>query len=162
MGKAAKTGFYSSQHHRYIRIYLFENLRIYYRWIFWSHIVTTIRTISIFRTQTAVGCVLIDHRVHTARCNSKKEAWPSELLKVAEVTMPVGLRYYGHTVAFSFQYAAYDCCSKRGVVDISISTKEDNIQVVPTTLTDFLQRCWKKVGQLYPLFSLYLLKHLLL
>ena len=111
----------ATQYDGHIRIQLAQYLAIDDGRIFWTHVMTTVRTIGILRAQTTIGGVFVDHRVHTARGNAKEEARASQLLKVSIVAMPVGLWHDGHTIACCFQGAPNDGSTKRGVIHIRVS-----------------------------------------
>ena len=108
---------------------------------------TAVRAVGIFRTQATGGGVLVDHRVHTAWGNAEEEARTAELLEVAEVAVPVGLRYDGHAVTGSLERASDDGCAERRVVDISVAGKKDDIQLIPSPEFQLLLRRRQKVRQ---------------
>ena len=105
MCEATKRRFNATENHRHIGEKLLENLRIDNRGILRAAVVATVRTISILRTKTFSGSVFVHHRVHATRCYAKEKIRTAELLEVAEVAMPVGLRHNRHSVARRFKRA---------------------------------------------------------
>lgn len=66
MCEAAHGCFDTAQDHGYVRKQLLQYLCIDYCGIFRSAVVASVRAICVFGTQSFVGCVFIDHRVHAA------------------------------------------------------------------------------------------------
>ena len=108
MGDATERGLDAAKHDGYIGEQLLQNLGIDDGGVLGPHVVATVRTIGILGAQSAGGGVLIDHRVHTARSNAEEQAGTAQLLEVAVVTMPVGLRNDGHPIACRLQCASND------------------------------------------------------
>ena len=73
---------------------------------------TTIRRIGILRTQTLVGCIFIDHRVHTTWGNTEEKSWSSEFLKVTEIPVPVRLWHDSHAITSSLKGTTYHGSTK--------------------------------------------------
>ena len=142
---SAHRSLYTAKSHRHIRIDAFENLGVDDSRIFRATVVATIRAVCILATQTLVGSILIHHRVHAARRNTEKQAWLTQLLEVAEVAMPVGLRHNSHSIARSLKRATYHGSTERRVVYISICRKKDYIKFVPSTQFAFLLCGRKKI-----------------
>ena len=120
MGESAQGGLYTTQNNGYIGIELAQNLGIDNGRIVRTEAVPTIRTVGILGTQTTVGCVFVDHRVHVARRDGKIQSWAPQLLEVAEVAMPVRLRNDSHTIASSLERSPDDGVGKGRMVDISV------------------------------------------
>ena len=66
-----------------------------------------IGTVSILGAQSAVGCVLVDHGVHTAWSYAEEQTWSAQLLEVTEVAVPVRLWHDSYPQPLSLQCAAY-------------------------------------------------------
>ena len=81
----------------------------------------TVRTIGILRAQATVGGIFVDHRIHTAWRDAEEETWTTEFLEVAEVSVPVGLRYDSHFIACGLQDPPDDGNTEGGVIDIGIT-----------------------------------------
>lgn len=77
--------------------------------------------IGIVVTQTAGGCVMVDHRVHRAGRYPEKQPWAAELLEVAQVVLPVGLRDYSDIVAVALEDAANDGSTESRMIYIGIA-----------------------------------------
>ena len=155
MRQSAQRGFDASQHDWHIGEELFEDTGIDDRGIFRTHVVTPIGTIGILRAQATVGCIFVDHRVHTARSDAEEEARAPQFLEVAIVAVPVGLRNDGHPISGSLESSSDDCRPKRGVVDIRITREQDDIEFIPSSEFQLLLGRWQKIRQ--SIFHSYLL-----
>ena len=87
----------------HVGIELLEDLRIDDGGVFRTHVVTSVGAVGILGAQAAVGGVFVHHRVHAARGDAEEKTGATQLLEVAEVTVPVGLGYDGHAVAGGFE-----------------------------------------------------------
>ena len=132
MGEAAHTGLYAAEYDGHVRIELTQNLGIYDSGIFWPHVVPPVRRIGILRAQAAGSGVFVHHRVHATRGNPKPKARSPQAAEVPEVAVPVGLWDNGHPKSFCLQNTPNDSRAKRGVVNVGVPRKEDDISTVPT------------------------------
>ena len=132
MGEAAHGGFYASEDDGHIGKELLQNLGIDNGGVFRSHVVAPVGTIRIFGTQTAVGSVLVYHRVHATWSNTEEETGSAKFLEVAEVAMPVWLWHDGHAIACCLQRPSDDSSAKRRMVDVGISREQDDIYFIPS------------------------------
>ena len=98
----------------------------------------TLRRIGIIGTATFGGGIMVDHRVHRTRRDGEIEPRATELLKIPEIPMPIGLRHYRYAITCRFKDASQDRRSKRGVVDIGIAGEEDNVHFIPSAKVGFL------------------------
>ena len=99
--KAAHRGFDASQNDGNIGIKLLQNLRINYRRILGTTVMSTIGAVFVDSPQTPIGRVFVHHRIHAARRNAKKQPRTPQLFKITIITMPIGLRHDGHAIARS-------------------------------------------------------------
>ena len=102
MCETAQRSLYSSEHYGYVGKQFFENLRVDYRRIFRSAVVAAVRTVGVFRAQTAAGGILVYHGVHASRCDAEEQTGTPEFAEVAEISVPVGLWHYCHAIAGCF------------------------------------------------------------
>ena len=152
MGDAAQRGLDAAEDDGHVGEELLENLRIDDGGVFWSHVVSTVGRVGILRTQAAVGGVFVHHRVHAARRNTEEEAGTTEFLEVAEVTVPVRLRDNRHPIACCLECSSDDSCTKRRMVDICVTRKENHVDLRPSAEFEFLLGRRQKVRQ--PIFHL--------
>ena len=138
VGNATQGSLDTADNHGHVGIELFEYAGINDGGIVGSHACTAVGGISIVGAQPFVGRVVIDHRIHGSGRHAEEESWPTQLLEVAQVVPPVGLRHDSYTQTFGFQHAAYDRHAKRRVVDISVAREEYHIDPVPPPLFQFL------------------------
>ena len=73
---------------------------------------SAIRTVCILASQSLVGCIFVDHRVHASWCNAKEKPRLAQLAEVTVVAVPVWLWNNGHLVACSLKGAAYNGSSE--------------------------------------------------
>ena len=66
--------------------------------------------------------------------------------------MPVGLGYDGNLVSVAFERSADDGNPERGMVDIGIARKQDDVGLLPTAQQQFLLGGGKPVGELQRTF----------
>ena len=97
VGEAAHARLDTSQHHGHVRIDLLQDACIDDRGILRALVVATVGRILVAGTEAAVGGVFVDHGVHGARRDAEEEARTTQLLEVAVVAVPVGLRDDGHS-----------------------------------------------------------------
>ena len=147
VGEAAHARLDTSQHHGHVGIDLLQDARIDDRGILRALVVATVGRILVAGTEAAVGGVFVDHGVHGARRDAEEEARTTQLLEVAVVAVPVGLRDDGHAVA-SLQRAANDGYAKGWMIDIGVARKEDDVELVPAAQLTLLLRRGKEVGEL--------------
>ena len=147
VGKAAKGGFDATDDDGHVGVELLENACIDDGGHLGPQVVASVGRIGILAAQTA-GCgVFVDHRVHGSRRDSEKESGASQLLEVAVVAVPVGLRHDGHAQSLAFEQTTDDGCGKRGVIDVGIATEQDDVELIPTTQFTFFFRGGQEVGQ---------------
>ena len=75
MSNTAQRCLDAAKQYGHVRIKFLQNLGVYYSWVFRTHVVPSVRTICIFRTQTSVCCILVNHRVHASWCYAEEQAW---------------------------------------------------------------------------------------
>ena len=148
MSHASQRGLYAAEDDRDVRIQMFQNLRIDDGGIFRTQVVAAVRRVGVFRAQALGGGVFVDHRVHTTGRNAEEQPRLPQLLEVAEVAVPVGLWDNGDAVAGSLEGAADDGSTERGVVNIGIAGKQDDVHLIPSPQFQFLFGRWQEVCQL--------------
>ncbi len=89
---------------------------------------------------------MVDHGIHVARGDPEKEPWLAQLSEITEVIPPVGLGDNCHPVTLILKNSSDDCCAERGVVYISITTKQNNIRLLPSEILNLFQRNGQPVG----------------
>ena len=147
VGETSQGSFYASEHHGHVGVELFENLRVDDGGIFRSFVVASVGRVGILRAQPSCGGVLVHHRIHAPWRNAEEQPRSPQLREVAVVAVPIGLRYDGHMITRSFQYATDDSHTKRRVVNVCVTREENNVHVVPTTQLHLLLCRRQKVGQ---------------
>ena len=145
---APETGLDAAQYHRHIGIELPQNLGIDDGGVLWPHVVTAVGTVGIFASESSCGGVFVHHRVHAAGCNAEEQTWSSQALEVAVVSVPVGLRHYGHSQSLSLHYATYHRCSERRVIHIGIGAEEYHVSAIPAAQVHFASGGGEPIGQL--------------
>ena len=93
--------------------------------------------VGIVAAQAFVSRVVVHHRVHTARRHAEIDSRLAELLEVAQIIPPVGLRDKCHTETIVFQYPSDDSRSKRRVINVCIARDEDDVHFIPTAQVGF-------------------------
>ena len=150
MGDAAQRGLDAAEDDGDVGEELLEDLGVDDGGVLGTHVVTPVGAVGILGAQAAGGGVLVDHRVHAAGTDAEEEPWPTQLLEVAVVAVPVGLGHDGHAVACCLQRASYDGGAERGVVDVGIAREEDDVHLVPSAQLQLLLRRWQEVRQSGP------------
>ena len=140
--------FNAAQNYGYIGEELFKDVGIDNGGIFRAQVVATIGAVSIFGAQTTVGRVFIDHGVHAARSDGKKQARPPQLFEIAEVAVPVRLRYDANPIAFCFEQAADDSRAEGRMVHVGIAGKNNDVGCVPSAQIHLFAGGGQPVGEL--------------
>ncbi len=121
MRQTSQRGFYASAYHRHIGIYLFENLGVDNGGIVGACAVAAAGSVGVVTATTAVGRVVVDHRVHCAGADTEEKPRLAKLAEVAQVVLPVGLGHDSHLVAVSLENAAYHCSSEGRMVNVGVA-----------------------------------------
>lgn len=137
----------ATEEDRNVRIELFQYLCIDYRRIVGTHVMTGVWAVGIIMAFSAVGGIAVHHGVHGTGGYGEAQPWPSQLLEVAVITMPVGLWNDGNLKAFRLKHTSYHRGTEGRVVDIRVAGKENDIQLIPSTQLDFLLCCRQEVGK---------------
>ena len=132
VGEASEAGFDAANDDGHIGVEFFENACIDDGRIFGTEVMATVRGVSVFGTETFVGCVFVHHGVHGSRSNAKEEAWTTQFLEVSVISMPVRLWYNSHFQPFCLKNAADDSSRKRRMVNVCVAREEDNIEFIPS------------------------------
>ena len=106
-----------------------------------------VRAVFIDGPQASVGRVLVYHRVHAARGYTEEEPRTPQLLEVAVVAVPVGLRHDGHAIACGFEATPHDGHAERRVIDVGITREQDDVELVPPLQCAFLLRRREEIRQ---------------
>ena len=133
-------GLDAAQHDRHVGIKLFQDLSIDDAWIVGPHARPPVGRISVVAAQPPIGRIMVHHRVHGAGRDPKEKPWLAELLEVAVVAPPVGLRHDGHPQALGLEHPSDHRRAKRGVIHVSIATENNHVQIVPSPGLDLLFR----------------------
>ena len=155
MGQAAHRSLDTTNHHRHIGIQLLEDIAIGDRAIIWTHTCPTLGCVGIVRAQTLGSCIVVHHRVHTARGNGKEQPWATQLGKISMVTTPIGLWHDCYAIACCLQHTTYHRRAKSGMIYIRIAREEDHIHFVPPAELQFLFGGWQICFQVVHHSSLY-------
>ena len=138
MGESSERGFYPSQHHRDVRIELFQYLRVDDGRVVGAQTVPAVGAVGIFVPQSSIGRVAVYHRVHGSRSDSEEEPGLSQFLEIAIIAMPIGLWHDGYLVPTGLDDAAYDGCSECRMVYVGIPREEDDVKLIPSSELAFL------------------------
>ena len=95
-------------------------------------------SVGVIAAQPFVGGVMVDHGVHVAGGNPEEKARSPQLLEVAEVVLPVGLRQNGHAQSFALEHTTDDRRTERRMVHVSVTVHDNDIHVVPTQIVELL------------------------
>ena len=136
-------GLYASEDYRNVGIEAAQYLAVDYRWIFRPAVVPAVGAVCVFRAQAPVGRVLVNHRVHASRGYAKEQARTPQLLEVAVVTVPVGLRNNRHAQPLSLERAADYGRAERRMVDIRVGREQDYVKFVPSPQLRLLLCGWQ-------------------
>ena len=148
VGDASQRRLDASKDDGHIGEELLEYLRIDDGGVFRPHIVTTVWAVGVLGAQSAGSRILVNHRVHAAWCDAEEQARTPQLLEVAVVAVPVGLRHNGDAVACSLKRPSDDGCAERRVIDIGIAREQDDVNAVaPSPQFQLLLRRWQEVRQ---------------
>ena len=108
MRDAAQRGFNSAEHDGGVGKCLSENFGVDNGRKVGTHVVPPVGAVGVFGAESSVGGVLVDHGIHGSGRDAEEEARASEFFEVAEVAVPVGLRYDAYAQSFVFKETAYD------------------------------------------------------
>lgn len=90
--QAAHGGFDTAQYDWHVGVEFLQNFGVNNAGVIGPHTGTAIGRVSIIATQPLVGGVVIDHRIHRSGRHAEEQTGRSQLLEVAEITPPIGLR----------------------------------------------------------------------
>ena len=99
---------------------------------------TAVGRVSVVAALAAGGCVVVDHRVHGTGRHTEVKPWLAQLLEVAQVVAPVGLRNDGHLVAMGLQHTTDDSATHRRVVDVGITSEQNHVGLFPAQVFHLL------------------------
>ena len=145
--QAAQRRLDAAEHDGHVGEELLQNLCIYNGRILRAAVVTTVRAVRVFGAQALAGCVFVHHRVHASRRYSEEQIGATQLLEVAEVAVPVGLRNNSHGVARSLKCTTNHCGAKRGMIHVGVGREENDVYGIPSTQLDFFLCSRQPVGE---------------
>ena len=89
--QAAHGGFDTAQYDGHVGVEFLQNLGVNNAGVIGPHTGTAIGRVSVVATQSLVGGIVVDHRIHRSGRNAEEQTGRSQLLEVAEITSPIGL-----------------------------------------------------------------------
>ena len=138
VGEPPHGGFHAAKHDGRVREKLLEDARIDGRGVIGTETRLPAGGVGVVAAEPLVGGVVVDHGVHIAGGYPEEEARCAEFPEVAEVVLPVGLRQDGHAQSFALEHAPDDRRPERWMIHVGISVHDDDIDIVPTQIVEFL------------------------
>ena len=145
MRQAAHGGLDAGHDDGHVGVELFQYSRVYVCRPIGAESCLSAGGVGVVVTQTACGCVVVHHTVHSAGGDAEEKSGGAELAEVAQVVAPVGLRDDGHFVPRRLQRPPDDSSAERGVVDVGIARYEHNVDLLPPEALDLVQRYRQKM-----------------
>ena len=136
----------AAQHYGHIGEKLLQDAGIDNGGVFGAQVVAAVGAVGILGTQTAIGRVLVDHRVHHAGRDAEEHPRTAQLLEVAVIAVPVRLRHDADAIPLGLDQPAYHRGAKRGMIHVGIGGKEDDVGPVPPAQFHFLARRGQEVA----------------
>ena len=140
MGQPPQGGFDASDDDRNVRKQPFENLRVGRNGVIGAESGLAAGRVGVVAPKTQVGRVVVDHRIHRPGRDAEEEPRRAEFGEVAQVVPPVGLRHDRHAVAFGFEQTADHRRAECRMVDVGVTRKKDDVQLLPSACADLFQR----------------------
>ena len=152
VGEPSQRGFDAAQHHGHVGEELFQYFRVDYAWVVGAHVVTRVRAVGVVVSHASVGGIAVHHAVHVARRYGEEEAWPPQLLEIAEIAMPVWLRHYRYLISSRLYDTPHGGSAEGRVIHVGVAREKDDIKLCPPAQLTFLLRCRQEVGELWVWF----------
>ena len=156
MGNAAQRCFDAAEHNRGVGVSFLAALAVDQARSIRALSGLPARRVGVVRSDLAVSRVAIDHRVHVAGSDAKKQIWLTELHEVV-FALPIRLADDANAKALGFQQPPDDRHTKRRMVDIGITGHDDDITRIPAELIHLLpahRQEWRRTETLGPVLGI--------
>ena len=131
---------YTPEHDGRVGVELAQYAAVYNGGVFGTAVVPSVGTVCVFRPQSLVCGVFVNHGVHAAGRYSEEESRFAQFLEVTVVAVPVWLWHDGHSQSLSLKYPSDYCSSEGRMVHVCIGGEQDNVEFIPSSQFHFLLR----------------------